>query len=381
MGQQKHIVFASLNHFNPYLCDGVSASTIELLAFLRERGHPVSILNFLTDEPQQRAVFDGMEHVPGCQDLVRERDRCWAVMRGVRLYQELLLDPNRGEGLTGEALVGYLARALQQHEAGYVLTVDAGLLPVLAARMAGLPGAHYFHSPACLDGLAENELWRRILRRRTVFASSAFTRAQIQRCLGLDAQVWYPIRRLASYVTSGPRSAPAVVGYYSSGAHKGDALVRLIAEQMPEEVFVVIGRHYSDRDCARPANIQYWGDTPDVQRLYGVAQVMLVPSLVEEGFPRVVLEAAANGIPVIANRIGGLPEALGDSGVLIDTGGKLPADLYDLAARYVAELRKLLDDHDLYACYRDRALRRAAVYEAEQERSDAEIYTRFICDA
>ena len=30
-----------------------------------------------------------------------------------------------------------------------------------------------------------------------------------------------------------------------------------------------------------------------------------------------ILEAAANGIPAIANQVGGIPEALGDSGVLI----------------------------------------------------------------
>lgn len=47
------------------------------------------------------------------------------------------------------------------------------------------------------------------------------------------------------------------------------------------------------------------------------ASALLIPSH-SETFGLVALEAAANGIPVIASRVGGLPEAVGDNGVLID---------------------------------------------------------------
>jgi D-inositol-3-phosphate glycosyltransferase len=47
------------------------------------------------------------------------------------------------------------------------------------------------------------------------------------------------------------------------------------------------------------------------------ASALLIPSH-SETFGLVALEAAASGIPVIASRVGGLPEAVGDNGILVD---------------------------------------------------------------
>lgn len=47
------------------------------------------------------------------------------------------------------------------------------------------------------------------------------------------------------------------------------------------------------------------------------ASALLIPSH-SETFGLVALEAAASGIPVIASRVGGLPEAVGDNGTLLD---------------------------------------------------------------
>jgi len=52
--------------------------------------------------------------------------------------------------------------------------------------------------------------------------------------------------------------------------------------------------------------------------LYGDAKVLLVPSTYPEAWGRVVPEAQMSGIPVVATAIGGLPEAVGEGGILID---------------------------------------------------------------
>ena len=67
------------------------------------------------------------------------------------------------------------------------------------------------------------------------------------------------------------------------------------------------------------------------------------------------------GIPVIANRIGGIPEALGDSGVLID----VEPDAGAMAERYVAAIHRLLDRKVVYEEYCQKALARASAYERE----------------
>ena len=68
-------------------------------------------------------------------------------------------------------------------------------------------------------------------------------------------------------------------------------------------------------------NIIYVGNVENRQLsvYYNVADVVVVPSLYEEGFGRVILEALSCGTPVIASNRGGIPEALDDSvGILIE---------------------------------------------------------------
>jgi glycosyltransferase involved in cell wall biosynthesis len=60
----------------------------------------------------------------------------------------------------------------------------------------------------------------------------------------------------------------------------------------------------------------------EVPALVRDARALLVPSTCYEGSPRVIVEAFAAGVPVIASRIGGLPEHVEDgvSGLLVEPG-------------------------------------------------------------
>lgn len=59
----------------------------------------------------------------------------------------------------------------------------------------------------------------------------------------------------------------------------------------------------------------------DMPAVYHVADVVVVPSIWTEAFALVVLEAQASGRPVVASRIGGLPELVDDTnGLLVEPG-------------------------------------------------------------
>lgn len=66
------------------------------------------------------------------------------------------------------------------------------------------------------------------------------------------------------------------------------------------------------------ANVHFAGFEGDMPRFYGAIDV-LVLSTHTEGFPLVLLEAMSAAVPVIATRIGGIPEAVadGDTGILV----------------------------------------------------------------
>lgn len=88
-----------------------------------------------------------------------------------------------------------------------------------------------------------------------------------------------------------------------------------------------------------PPSVEYRGNLrPDeLPPLLGRARAVLLPSISYEGAPRVVLEAYAAGVPVVASRIGALPELVedGESGLLVE-----PSDV----PAWQAALERLTDE-------------------------------------
>jgi spore coat protein SA len=77
---------------------------------------------------------------------------------------------------------------------------------------------------------------------------------------------------------------------------------------------------------------------PDMPRTYLLGDLFVGPSQIEEGLGLVFLEAAAAGLPVIATRLGGIPEVVrpGDTGLLLER--------QDDAAELAEKIILLLDD-------------------------------------
>lgn len=119
---------------------------------------------------------------------------------------------------------------------------------------------------------------------------------------------------------------------------KGIEDLVLAAEQLPELPFVVAG----DWDAmpslvARsPKNVKWLGfqNEQQLNSLYSNARLLLFPSRCFEGFPNVIPRAMLSHRPVIAARIGGLPEIVAheQTGMLYDPGNisELVMALHDL---------------------------------------------------
>ncbi|WP_433224842.1 glycosyltransferase [Microtetraspora malaysiensis] len=94
-----------------------------------------------------------------------------------------------------------------------------------------------------------------------------------------------------------------------------------------------------------PVLLYGWADPAD---LLQVADVMLVPSR-WEGQPLTVQEALRAGTPIVATRVGGIPDLVGDAAVLVPAGD---------AAAMRAEVDRLLGDPRLLAALAERSARR-----------------------
>lgn len=100
--------------------------------------------------------------------------------------------------------------------------------------------------------------------------------------------------------------------------------------------------------------------TPEaLAAFYRGARVVAVPSLFAETFGVVAAEAMGHGVPVVASRIGALPDTVGDGGLLAR-----PGDAADLAA----QLSRVWADAPLARALGRNARRRALAYD---ERSHA----------
>ncbi len=80
---------------------------------------------------------------------------------------------------------------------------------------------------------------------------------------------------------------------------------------------------------AEVPNLSIKGPYLDVREFYKTLKALFTPSMWEEAFGRVVVEAGLSGIPVLASNRGGLPEALNGGGLIlpqpfIDGTGTLP---------------------------------------------------------
>jgi len=67
-------------------------------------------------------------------------------------------------------------------------------------------------------------------------------------------------------------------------------------------------------------NVEFLGFRGDVEKIIADARMLIAPSVIEESFGRVVIEAFACGTPVIATNIGGFKEVIdnGVNGILVD---------------------------------------------------------------
>jgi O-antigen biosynthesis protein len=95
------------------------------------------------------------------------------------------------------------------------------------------------------------------------------------------------------------------------------------------------------------ARLRFEGIVPDVSAYMGLCDAFVLPSAVD-GRPVAVMEALAMGIPVVASRVGGLPELVvdGETGFLCEPG--------DVAA-FAARLGELCADRRRHALMRKAA--------------------------
>ena len=250
-------------------------------------------------------------------------------------------------------LVLRLARLLRRWRPGIVHTHNSG--PIIygapAARLARVARVvHTRHEQNHGAGPRELAALRHAARLVDRFACVSGDSARLSVRQGIAPE---KVRTILNGVDTsrfspvGPRPAgPAVVVARLSPEKNVEGLLRaaaLVAREHPEFRLQVAG----DGPCrgaleALAAEIgvadrvAFLGEVGDVPGLLAEAGLFALSSLTE-GIPVTVLEAMARGLPVVATRVGGVPEVVveGETGLLVAPGD--PAALAEALARLLRD--------------------------------------------
>lgn len=259
-----------------------------------------------------------------------------------------------------------LAWYLRQEEFDIVHThsTEAGIIGRFAAALAGVPNVvHTVHGVPFTDDRSDvlNRFVLACERRAATYTDRIVTNADVIADDYLDLDIGTPDQYTTVYSgvdldafetaqpaddLPGERPRVVMIGRLADG--KGfDLLVEAAAEMEREDWSVLlvgdgpIADELSTDIEARGLDDQVFmtGYRDDVPNVLAASDVLVLPSY-REGTPRVITEAMASGLPVIATDIAGIPEQVedGESGYLIPTGD---------AKALTERLETLLADPDL----------------------------------
>ena len=256
-------------------------------------------------------------------------------------------------------------------------TPRSALVGSLAARRAGVPLVYHVHSPTARDSTrrlhnlfnARLESWSLRKAARMIAVSPSLCEFMQQQ--GFNASQVTCVPNGVPAINSPPRVRPGGTWTLGMAAlfrpRKGvEILLEALAELKSRNIDVrlrAIGCFETSayqRDVQLLAErhgvagmITWTGFRDDIPGELAKIDLFVLPSLFGEGLPMVILESMAAGVPVIASRVEGVPEAIRDrqEGLLVE-----PANSHQLAnaIEHVIEGSEGLDYAALSQSARDR---------------------------
>ena len=329
------VLFASARDYLPDRVDGAILSVHTLLDLLRRRGHECEALAGIGPSNVVRASVYRLRRW-----LTRRRVHGWSDRTNgyptYRAWEQLIPQ--------------LLSERIRAFNPNLVLTQLEGSEAITAAAIASSVPVILFVRDAEFrwhkGQLTDSPLVQLV-------SSSQFVSSQVAGRLGRAAPYVYPIVRFDRYVVATRR--PRFVTMVNPAKEKGIDVTLEVARLLPHREFLLVEtwplpdakrRELAARLATLP-NVRLRKPTLDMRTVYRETAVLLAPSQWNEAVGRVLLEAQISGIPVVASRIAGIPEAVPSGAILL-----APAESPE---RWAEAVEQLLADGNLYTRLSDEA--------------------------
>ena len=164
-----------------------------------------------------------------------------------------------------------------------------------------------------------------IINSNLVIANSYFVANITEKWTGIIPEILYPTINLKNYKTLNQKRE--YITMIKPSKEKGIEIFLKIVKNTPNEKFLIVGGNRIlkvKKQLYKLNNLKIINWTNDMGSVYNKTKILLTPSMWEEPFGRVIIEAGINNIPIIASYRGGLPEAVGDGGIVIN-------DIYNIS--------------------------------------------------
>ncbi len=332
---------------------GIAAAVFNIAKGLVAKGHEVHVLTNYAGLPRKQEVEGFYLH------------HCF---RGPRLrYLESLL-----------GVLGSLKR-IREIEPDIVLSMETQLTALLAKRFLGIPTIVWGRGTAVTSKSTVVRLLRKpclksadvviaLTERMKRDLYKHYSRDIVVIPNGVDVNRFQTLPRDNARQKLGiDRKARIILCVAHLRREKGlEYLVEAmedISANCPQAILFVIGKDFQKgriQALASEHNVQqricFTGVVPydEVPYYMAAADIFVLPS-VAEGFPNVLLEAMATGLPIVATNVGGVPEIInhGENGLLVK-----PEDSHQL----VEVIASLLQNDDMKRAFSLNNIERAKDY-------------------
>ncbi|KXB03838.1 hypothetical protein AKJ45_00255 [candidate division MSBL1 archaeon SCGC-AAA261F19] len=195
-----------------------------------------------------------------------------------------------------------------------------------------------------------------------VLANSRFMKRVTEMRFSLNTHVVNPFVKISKYRTGKERGGEKI-GMVNPMPHKGGEIVVELAKRMGGRDFLVVGKGppRTVEMMKRLPNVEYSSWVEDMREVYEKVKLVLVPSLWQEPFCRVVVESISNGVPCIVSDRGALPEVVGGGGSVVEK-----PESVDEWKKKIEEM----DDKVLYKEKSEKAKRRSKKFSFESSYED-----------
>lgn len=276
---------------------------------------------------------------------------CWQSLQRFRMPFPVVIDEDFGypcwrritEFTNEHQWIEFLDQRLQEYQPDVVLGHCHPTDPLLThAARQGYPS---FYFARCTDHFEAGVVVPDGIH---VIANSPFAASVIAEVSGKEAEVVLPFVEQERYKIS--ERQRRYITFVNPIPKKGIDVAIEVARSLPQERFLFVkgkwaaysGREDSFLKSAYTLpNVEVLDHQEDMRQVYGVTDILLVPSQYNETFGRVIVEAQVNGIPVVASKVAGIPYTVGQGGILVEP--------IDNSQVYVDALRRLRTDEKFYA--------------------------------